>query len=250
MLYLTGDCHGDFTRFSRKRFPEQTRLHRESDFVVILGDGGLVWDGSREERYWLDWLADKPITVCNIGGNHENYELLEHFPLIPFHGGMARQIRQNIVHLERGYVYRLCGLTLFCFGGAESHDVERILPRSADPRLKQQLRKRGVSFREEGKTWFPQEMPSPLEYERARENLSACHAKVDLVLTHCLPTSLQPPGYPANALTDFLEELSGSLSYNAWFCGHYHASLRPAERFRVLYEEIIPIPESEVSHEL
>ena len=41
MLYLTGDTHGDFHRFSSRAFPEQKAMSRE-DTVLICGDfGGL-----------------------------------------------------------------------------------------------------------------------------------------------------------------------------------------------------------------
>lgn len=252
MIYLTGDCHGDFTRFSKKRFPQQASLTKE-DVVIVLGDAGFVWDGSREERYWLDWLADRPFTVLNVGGNHENYDMLSACPAVPFAGGMALEIWPGIFQLERGEIYQLDGRSVFAFGGAQSHDVQRILPRGTDPQLKKQLRRRGVLYREEGVTWFPQEMPSPREYAWARENLRRKGGRVDLILTHCAPTSIQTclaPEHPVNELTDFLEELDGTLTYGAWYCGHYHRSARPAERFRVLYEEIIPIPEQEVPHEI
>lgn len=252
MIYLTGDCHADFTRFSKKRFPEQSALTKK-DVVIILGDAGFVWDGSREENYWLDWLAARPFTVLNVGGNHENYELLDVYPAVPFAGGMAREIRPGVFQLERGYVYQIDEHSVFTFGGAQSHDVQCILPRGLDPEVKRQLRRRGVPYREEGVTWFPQEMPSPMEYARARENLRRKGGRVDLVLTHCAPASVQAglvPDYPVNELTDFLEELAGTLDYGAWFCGHYHRSAQPTERFRVLYEEIIPIPNQEAPYEI
>lgn len=40
MVYLTGDCHADFSRFSPNIFPEQMEMTRD-DFVIICGDFGL-----------------------------------------------------------------------------------------------------------------------------------------------------------------------------------------------------------------
>ena len=40
MIYITGDCHGDFRRFSRDNFPEQREMNRE-DFVIVCGDFGI-----------------------------------------------------------------------------------------------------------------------------------------------------------------------------------------------------------------
>ena len=68
--WVTGDIHGDPRRFSVDSFPEQKEMTRD-DFVIILGDFGLVWSNSKEEKYWLDWLNDKPFTTLFVDGNHE-----------------------------------------------------------------------------------------------------------------------------------------------------------------------------------
>ena len=62
MIYITGDCHSDFHRFSRTIFPEQREMTK-SDYVIICGDFGGVWDyhGENErEKNLLDWLEQKP----------------------------------------------------------------------------------------------------------------------------------------------------------------------------------------------
>ena len=41
-IYITGDCHGDYRRFSAKRFPEQKEMTKD-DCVIICGDFGGVW---------------------------------------------------------------------------------------------------------------------------------------------------------------------------------------------------------------
>ena len=60
-IYLTGDCHGDYTRFSTSAFPEQKEMTRD-DYVIIMGDFGY-WDNSPEQRYWRKWLEEKPFTI-------------------------------------------------------------------------------------------------------------------------------------------------------------------------------------------
>lgn len=248
MIYLTGDCRGDFHRLSTKNFPDQKKLTKD-DFVIILGDAGFLWDGSREEKYWLDFLENKPFTVLNVGGNHENFDRLKEYPEIPFHGGFARQIRPSVYELSRGCVFELCALNIFCMGGAQTHDVDLILPRAAmaDARRKRQLRRRGLTFRIEGLNWWPDEMPDREDYRRANDALRRVNWDVYMVLTHCAPNFIQcraAPDYPRNELTTFLDSV-GSVHYRKWFCGHYHKSWRcDTERFQILYEEIIPIPES------
>lgn len=53
MVYLTGDTHGELDRFK----DGELRRAGKGDFVVVLGDFGFVWDGSKAEQKNLDWLA-------------------------------------------------------------------------------------------------------------------------------------------------------------------------------------------------
>ena len=68
MIYVTGDTHGDFRRFSTDIFPEQKEMTKE-DFVIICGDFGGIWcqednrKAMKNENYWLDWLDQKPFTT-------------------------------------------------------------------------------------------------------------------------------------------------------------------------------------------
>ena len=73
-IFITGDTHGDFTRFKKKIFYEQAELTKD-DCVIIAGDFGGIWDGSAEERHWLDWLEAKPFTTLFVSGNHENFDM-------------------------------------------------------------------------------------------------------------------------------------------------------------------------------
>ena len=73
-IFITGDTHGDFTRFKKGTFPEQAALTKD-DYVIICGDFGGVWDGSPSDRYWLDWMDAKPFTTLFVTGSHENDEI-------------------------------------------------------------------------------------------------------------------------------------------------------------------------------
>ena len=42
MIFATGDIHSKPNRLSMEAFPEQKEMTRD-DYVVILGDFGLVW---------------------------------------------------------------------------------------------------------------------------------------------------------------------------------------------------------------
>ena len=76
MIYVTGDCHGDFRKFSTDSFPEQKEMTKD-DIVIVCGDFGAIWDSdgmSRFESYWLNWLDEKPFTTVFVDGNHENFD--------------------------------------------------------------------------------------------------------------------------------------------------------------------------------
>lgn len=245
MIYGTGDCHGEFGRLASRAFPRQKELTK-SDCVVVMGDAGFLRDGSRNQEHWLDWLEAKPFTLLDVGGNHENYDLLEQYPRIPWQGGMARQLRPSVLSLCRGYVFRLHGRRIFVMGGAQSHDADIILKPGEDlSQLRRSLNRRHVPYRVEGESWWARELPGQEEYQRALEALEREHWMVDLVFTHCAPTEIQrriAPEYPENQLTDFLQRVKERLTYRQWYCGHYHRSwISKEDRFQALHEEIIPI---------
>lgn len=62
MVYLTGDTHGELDRFKHGRL----RWLGKRDIVVVLGDFGFVWDGSKEEQKKLDWLRKRPIPCFSL----------------------------------------------------------------------------------------------------------------------------------------------------------------------------------------
>lgn len=49
MIYITGDCHREFSRFNTQNFPEQYEMTKE-DYVIICGDFGGVWDYGKESK--------------------------------------------------------------------------------------------------------------------------------------------------------------------------------------------------------
>ena len=123
MIYITGDTHSDFRRFSRRVFPEQADMTKE-DYVIIAGDFGGIWYSledsihQRMERYNLDELDDRSFTTLFIPGNHENYDRLmsDEFPVEEWNGGMVKKIRPSILMLMRGEMYNIDGAKIFAFG--------------------------------------------------------------------------------------------------------------------------------------
>ena len=51
--------------------------------------------------------------------------MLEDYQLEEWHGGKVRHIlRDQIIYLERGQVFKIEGKKFFTFGGASSHDIQ------------------------------------------------------------------------------------------------------------------------------
>lgn len=247
MIFLTGDTHGDFTRFRTDIFPEQQQMTKE-DFVIILGDFGGVWDGSRQEQYWLDWLESKPFTTLFISGNHENYDLLAACPFRSWKGGQVQVIRPSVLHLIRGEVFTLWGKTFFALGGAASHDISGgiLEPGEKDYRQKKkQLDAKGALYRIHHRSWWEEELPTAEQLEHAEKTLNAHSRKVDYLLTHCAPTSVQSllggDRYRPDRLTDYLEGLRESCDFQYWFFGHYHQNKVIGKKYILLYEQIVEL---------
>ena len=75
MIYITGDTHSNFSRFTEDKFPIQSEMTKD-DFVIICGYFGGVWtfeEESSHEKQMLDWLDSKNFTTLFVDGNHENY---------------------------------------------------------------------------------------------------------------------------------------------------------------------------------
>ena len=69
MVYVTGDLHGDYSRFKR---PEMKKL-RAGDILLVCGDFGFIWDNSKQEQAVLKKLSEKKYTIAFVDGIHENY---------------------------------------------------------------------------------------------------------------------------------------------------------------------------------
>lgn len=68
MIYITGDTHGDMNRIVR--FFERMETSQE-DIMIILGDVGLNYYGDSRDRRNKEKVANLPITLFCIHGNHE-----------------------------------------------------------------------------------------------------------------------------------------------------------------------------------
>lgn len=218
MIYITGDTHGDFSRFK----DSITRKLKRGDTLIVCGDFGFIWDGSRSEKQILKKIGDLKYTVAFIDGCHENFKLLEQYPEISWNGGKARSISGNLVHLKRGQIYTIEGKTFFTFGGGHSQDID---------------------IRRETKTWFEEEQPTLADVEEGVKNLFAKDAAVDYIITHEPPQSLKKCldiDMLHRLETDtFFEQIITECSFKKWFFGKCHMNKIIPPKFYALFDNVI-----------
>lgn len=224
MIYITGDTHGYLDSLLERL--EKYDLSPK-DTVIVCGDFGFVWGGTYHNAI-LDELSKLDYTICFVDGNHENFELLNMYPIEQnWHGGMIHRVEHNIIHLMRGQIYEIDGKTFFTFGGAYSRD--------------RYMRRRSVS-------WWEEEIPTSENYKVATSNLERVNYCVNYVLTHQIPLSiiykLNHVPYPDDReLTGFFEWLySDSLAFDKWFAGHWHINQTfDGGRMNIMLDEVVAI---------
>ncbi len=238
-VFVTGDIHGwlDIGKLTPDRWPQGTKL-KKGDILMICGDFGLVWNNpiTLEEKFFIDWLDNRPWTTVFVDGNHENYDLLDSFPTTTWHGGKVAYLpgTRSVIHLLRGQVYEMGSYgRWFCMGGASSHDIKSRVP--------------GVS-------WWPRELPGKFEYDEAWANLERVNFSVDYVFTHEVPRNLRrfamARHYDASRekddeLSAFLQKVDDRLDKSRlkmWYAGHYHDDIMVRDRKHcVLYNQVVPL---------
>ena len=250
-IYVTGDCHGSFSRFSTKNFIQQKNMDKK-DYVIICGDFGGIWStdvNNREEKYWLDWIENKPFTTLFVDGNHENFDRLGGFPVEMWNGGKVHKIKPSIIHLMRGQVFSIVGKKIFTFGGAQSHDIQGGILEVDDPlyRSKQRSLERDlIPYRVNHFSWWKEELASEEEMQEALNNLETHNYEVDYIITHCCSSNIQnllgDRGiYKPDKQTDFLNHIQSEVKYKKWYFGHYHMDCNVSHLEILLSKKIISI---------
>lgn len=227
MIWLCGDTHGEMDIYKVEDFFENLTAYEKvtkEDYLIILGDAGVCWDGGCGDEEVRNRLKALPCTVLWLDGNHENFEEIEGYPVTKWNGGKVQYIEEDIIHLMRGQVYEIEGRTFFTFGGGFSIDK---------------------AWRTPGLSWWPQEMPCYEEYDEGIRNLEKVGNRVDYILTHTCPSfiahQLVTYVYPGEEeLQHYFDELSQSVDYDMWYFGHWHMD-QEEENFRGLWNDIVEL---------
>lgn len=227
MIWITGDKHGDF--WEVEAFCRDWRTQR-SDVLIILGDAGINYYQDARALAMKQHLAQLPITLFCIHGNHEaRPERCAGYELRPGFGGQVYVDPRfpNQLFPVDGALYTLGAKRVLVIGGAYSVDkYYRLMNRWA---------------------WFEDEQPSPEIRARTEAALDQAGWQVDAVLSHTCPFSripvhkLPPLGDTAQidqSTERWLETLRQRLTFQRWFSGHYHIDYVDAP-FTFLFHQIL-----------
>ena len=238
-MLLCGDLHGDidFAKLANSNVKSFLGADYPPSHVISLGDWGVIWNDSakslKQEAYLKGWYNDKPWETLVVQGNHEGYDRISRLPVEERYGAPVRKVSDKVFILEHGHIYTIRGQRFFVFGGGDSIDK---------------------AYRTQGVSWWPQEIPGRVDFQRALNNLASDDGQVDWVLTHTCPDSVLDHMIAADLLpfkglkaTDptvkMLTALEGEIkTAKGWFFGHFHLDFQ-WKHYRCLYQELFRLPE-------
>jgi len=219
MIYITGDTHGNIDFYKLKNY-FLNKYVTKADVLIILGDAGIVWG---ENQCYINEYASLGLTVFFIDGNHENFDLLNKFPIMYFNDALCHRLASNVYHILRGEIININSLSFLCIGGATSIDK---------------------AYREEGITWWNDEHISDDDIKKAIKNIKNYHYEVDFILTHCAPSGMVSKmfDFKTDSDTDKLSKIEYFCDFKYWYFGHYHID-KELDNFRCIYNNILELKE-------
>lgn len=223
MIYITGDMHGDENRL----FDRNWRKLKAGDVLIICGDFGFLWDGSKNEKEVIDYLGSRKYTVAFLDGTHENFDLINRCRVTCWKGGCVHRIKGNLLHLMRGQMFTIEDKRFFVMGGGESPDKDMHI--------------------DQGK-WWKEELPSPREMAEAINVMEEYNGQVDYILTHEPPSSVKSAMLlrngsldRVNRLNGFFDSLDRECTYKHWYFGSLHEDRRVTPKHTSVYTNFIKL---------
>ena len=220
MIYVTGDVHGDLSRFEDKAL----RKLKKGDSLIICGDFGLIWDGSDKEKKILKRLGKRKYNILFLVGAHENFEELEKYEVEEWKGGITRRISGNLRYLQSGSIFNIDDKDIFVFGGGRGEENGGEAPCPEEIRLKY-------------------EVPHKELIEKADLSLKERDNRVDYIVSYSPPLSIAEFLVSSGAVSDtpsvYLEKKKGELSFKRWFFGKYHITKLIPPRYMGVFNEVI-----------
>lgn len=231
MVFYTGDPHGDVAEIVK--FCRRMRL-QSSDTLVILGDVGANYYLNERDKCVKEQLNSCGPTILCIHGNHEcRPARISSYVLHDWNGGQVyvQPEYPHVLFAMDGEVYTLESRDHLVIGGAYSVDKYYRLMR--------------------GFRWWPDEQPDKATKVKVEQRLADRNWQVPIVLSHTCPFKYEPteaflPGIDQSSVDDsterWLDTIDNRLTYDAWYCGHWHINKR-IEKMHFLFHEFEATPE-------
>ena len=221
MLYFTGDIHGDAGRLGKNTL----NMMKPGDTLIICGDFGFLWDNSKPEKKALKALSRRDYNICFVDGVHENFDILQSYPVVSWNGGQAHKISDNIYHLMRGQIFTIEGRTIFAMGGGEDPEME------PDENDDASLHK---------------EIPTSQEMMNGVAAMERCRYQVNYIVTHEPPARTRDflllsanKSLRVTSLGAYFDALAQQARYGKWFFGSMHMDRFVSDKQIALFRNIV-----------
>lgn len=226
MFYITGDTHGDFSRYLA--FADKIQP-TEQDVMIVLGDAGLNYYAGEKDAVRKRFVNSFPFTTFCIHGNHEirpadipSYQTKEYC------GGTVwyEEEYPHILFAKDGEIFHFGEQACIAIGGAYSVDKYYRLAR--------------------GWAWFPNEQPSAEIKAYVEQQLAKHRNQIDIVLSHTCPLKYEPTevflsGIDQSSVDksteEWLDRIEERIDYKRWYCGHYHTE-KEIDKMQFMFQGI------------
>ena len=222
MIYVTGDTHGDLSRFKHPMF----RKIKKRDSLIICGDFGFIWDGdkNKKEKRLLKWLGKRKYNVLFVDGAHENFDELEKYPEEQWNGGRTRKISGKLRQLMRGSVFEIDGKKILAFGGGDGDNSDK----EAEPGPQSKCQ------------------PTHEDFNLAMTALEKIEYKIDYIVSYEPPTMITEflslnsiSASVSDNLSYYLDEINRKADYKRWFFGRHHIDKIVPPKYFALFNNVI-----------
>ena len=178
----------------------------------ILGDVCINYYLNEEDNNLKEWLNEFKIKLFCIRGNHEERpENIKSYQETEMFGGKVFIEKEYpyLIFAKDGEMYNIEGKSILVIGGAYSVDKNYRLAY--------------------GYNWFKDEQLSSEEMDNIFNKVKGKH--FDVVLTHTCPYKYEPretffegldQSKVDKTMEHFLDKIEENISYDKWYCGHYH----------------------------
>ena len=221
MIYITGDLHGDISRF------KQTDLKKlkAGDTLIVCGDFGFdvrpAGAKPTQEQKHFKWLTQRPYTILFVSGAHEDHSYLNSLPEQDWKGGRVHRLAGNIYHLCSGCLFLLDEDYYLTIGGGTGEE-ESLLGSIGD------------------------QANDPDLFERVKAAAASRRNVVDYIISHECPTMIRScltgrTELHASPTTPVLDWAINECLYKKWFSGALHIDKHIHPAYYSLYRNVLPV---------